>query len=327
MMGSKQLGFGDYEQTTAKKRTKRERFLGEMEKVVPWKALLELIEPHYPKTSSKGGRPPYPLATMLRIHLLQQWYDLSDPAMEDALIEVPTMRRFAGIDMISDRIPDETTILSFRHLLEKHELGQQIFEVVKAYLKANGMAMKQGTIIDATLIAAPSSTKNQKRERDPEMHQTKKGNQWYFGMKVHIGVDSESGLIHSVETTAANVHDLTPAAELLHGEETVVYADAGYQGIDKRSEMQGRGIGFRVAMRPGKRRALPDTPEGRVDDMVETAKAHFRAKVEHPFRVMKRQFGFQKTRLRGMLKNRCKVNVLAAISNLFMVRHQLLCRT
>jgi IS5 family transposase len=326
-MGSKQLGFGDYEQTTAKKRTKRERFLGEMEKVVPWKALLGLIEPHYPKTSSKGGRPPYPLATMLRIHLLQQWYDLSDPAMEDALIEVPTMRRFAGIDMISDRIPDETTILSFRHLLEKHELGQQIFEVVKAYLKANGMAMKQGTIIDATLIAAPSSTKNQKRERDPEMHQTKKGNQWYFGMKVHIGVDSESGLIHSVETTAANVHDLTPAAELLHGEETVVYADAGYQGIDKRSEMQGRGIGFRVAMRPGKRRALPDTPEGRVDDMVETAKAHFRAKVEHPFRVMKRQFGFQKTRLRGMLKNRCKVNVLAAISNLFMVRHQLLCRT
>jgi len=326
-MGSKQLGFGDYEQTTAKKRTKRERFLGEMEKVVPWKALLELIEPHYPKTSSKGGRPPYPLATMLRIHLLQQWYDLSDPAMEDALIEVPTMRRFAGIDMISDRIPDETTILSFRHLLEKHELGQQIFEVVKAYLKANGMAMKQGTIIDATLIAAPSSTKNQKRERDPEMHQTKKGNQWYFGMKVHIGVDSKSGLIHSVETTAANVHDLTPAAELLHGEETVVYADAGYQGIDKRSEMQGRGIGFRVAMRPGKRRALPDTPEGRVDDMVETAKAHFRAKVEHPFRVMKRQFGFQKTRLRGMLKNRCKVNVLAAISNLFMVRHQLLCRT
>ena len=327
MMGSKQLGFGDYEQTTAKKRTKRERFLGEMEKVVPWKALLELIEPHYPKTSSKGGRPPYPLATMLRIHLLQQWYDLSDPAMEDALIEVPTMRRFAGIDMISDRIPDETTILSFRHLLEKHELGQQIFEVVKGHLKANGMAMKQGTIIDATLIAAPSSTKNQKRERDPEMHQTKKGNQWYFGMKVHIGVDSESGLIHSVETTAANVHDLTPAAELLHGEETVVYADAGYQGIDKRSEMQGRGIGFRVAMRPGKRRALPDTPEGRVDDMVETAKAHFRAKVEHPFRVMKRQFGFQKTRLRGMLKNRCKVNVLAAISNLFMVRHQLLCRT
>jgi IS5 family transposase len=315
-MGSKQLGFGDYEQATAKKRTRRERFLGEMEKVVPWKALLDLIEPHYPKTGSKGGRPPYPLATMLRIHLLQQWYDLSDPAMEDALIEVPTMRRFAGIDMISDRIPDETTILAFRHLLEKNDLGKQIFEVVKAHLKANGMAMKQGTIIDAT-----------HEERDPEMHQTKKGNQWYFGMKVHIGVDKDNGLIHSVETTAANVHDLTAAADLLHGEEKVVYADAGYQGIEKRPEMEGKGIGFRVAMRPGKRRALPNTPEGRLDDLVETAKAHIRAKGEHPFRVIKQQFGFQRTRLRGMLKNHCKVNVLAALSNLFMARRRLLCST
>ena len=326
-MGTKQFGLGDYEQSTAKKRTKRERFLAEMEAVVPWEPLVELIEPHYPRTSSKGGRPPYPLETMLRIHLLQQWYDLSDPAMEDALIEVPTMRRFAGIALITDRIPDETTILAFRHLLEQNDLGEQIFEAVKAHLKANGMAMKQGTIIDATIIAAPSSTKNEKRERDPEMHQTCKGKQWHFGMKVHIGVDSESGLVHSVETTAANVHDLTPAAELLHGEETVVYADAGYQGIEKRSEMQGKGIGFRVAMRPGKRRALPDTPEGRVDDLVETAKAHFRAKVEHPFRVIKQQFGFQKTRLRGMLKNRCKVKVLVALSNLFMARHELLCRT
>jgi len=326
-MGIKQLGFGDYEQSTAKKRTRRERFLAQMEAVVPWKALIELIEPHYPTISSKGGRPPYPLETMLRVHLMQQWYDLSDPAMEDALIEVATMRRFAGIALISDRIPDETTILAFRHLLEQNDLGEQIFEAVKEHLKANGMAMKQGTIIDATIIAAPCSTKNEKRERDPEMHQTCKGKQWHFGMKVHIGVDSESGLIHSVETTAANVHDLTPAADLLHGEETVVYTDAGYQGIEKRPEMQGRGIGFRVAMRPGKRRVLPNTPEGRVDDLIETAKAHFRAKVEHPFRVIKRQFGFQKTRLRGMLKNGCKVKVLAALSNLFMVRHELICRT
>jgi IS5 family transposase len=166
-MGGKQLGFGDYEQTTAKKRTKREKFLAEMEKVVPWKALIDLIEPHYPITSTKGGRPPYPLATMLRIHLMQQWYSLSDPGMEEALIEVPTMRRFAGIDLISDRIPDETTILTFRHLLEKHNLGEQIFETVKAHLKDHGMAMKKGTIIDATLIAAPSSTKNEKGERDP----------------------------------------------------------------------------------------------------------------------------------------------------------------
>jgi IS5 family transposase len=242
---------------------------------------------------------------MLRIHLMQQWYSLSDPAMEDALIEVPTMRRFAGIDLVSERIPDETTILAFRHLLEKHNLGEQIFQVVKAHLKERGMAMKQGTIIDATLISAPSSTKNKAGGRDPEMHQTKKGNQWYYGMKVHIGVDKDSGLIHSVETTAANVHDLTPAAELLHGYEQVVYADAGYQGIEKRPEMEGQTTTFRIAMRPGKRRVLPDTAEGRLDDLVETAKAHIRAKGEHPFRVIKQQFGFQKTRLRGMVKNRC----------------------
>ena len=255
---------------------------------------------------------------------MQQWYSLSDPGMEEALIEVPTMRRFAGIDIISDRIPDETTILAFRHLLEKHNLGEQIFQTVKTHLKESGMAMKQGTIIDATLIAAPSSTKNNARERDPEMHQTKKGNQWHFGMKVHIGVDKDTGLIHSVETTAANVHDLTTAADLLHGEEEVVYADAGYQGIEKREEMEGKTAKFRVAMRPGKRRALPDTPDGRLENLVEAAKAHIRAKVEHPFRVIKQQFGFQKTRLRGMSKNRCKINVLAALTNLFMARRQLL---
>jgi len=323
-MGGKQLGFSDYELTTAKKQTKREKFLSEMDAVVPWQVLIDLIEPHYPKASKKGGRPPYPLAIMLRIHLLQQWYSLSDPAMEDALIEVPTMRRFAGIELISDRIPDETTILTFRHLLEKHELGEQIFETVKAHLSERGMTMRQGTIVDATLIAAPSSTKNKEGKRDPEMHQTKKGNQWYFGMKVHAGVDKDSGLIHSVVVTSANVHDLTPAAELLHGEEKVVYADAGYQGIAKRPEMVGRTTDFRVAMRPGKRRALPDTPEGRLQDLIETAKAHIRSKGEHPFRVIKQQLGFQKTRLRGLAKNRCKINVLAALSNLFQARHQLL---
>jgi transposase, IS5 family len=172
-MGGKQLGFSDYELTTAKKQTKREKFLSEMEVVVPWSALVDLIEPHYPKTSMKGGRPPYPLATMLRIHLQQQWYSLSDPAMEEALIEVPTMPRFAGIELISDRIPDESTILTFRHLLEKHDLGAQIYEIVTAHLSARGMTMRQGTIIDATLIAAPSSTKNKEGKRDPEMHQTK----------------------------------------------------------------------------------------------------------------------------------------------------------
>jgi len=244
--------------------------------------------------------------------------------MEDALIEVPTMRRFAGIDLISDRIPDETTILSFRHLLEKNNLGKEIFDVVKAHLKQRGMAMKQGTIIDATLISAPSSTKNRTGERDPEMHQTKKGNQWHFGMKVHIGVDKDSGLIHSVETTSANVHDITRAAQLLHGEEEVVYGDAGYQGIEKRAEMARKSSTFRVAMRPGKRRVLPDTPDGRLLDLIETAKAHIRAKVEHPFRVIKQQFGFQKTSLRGMAKNHCKINVLAVLTNLYLTRTYLL---
>jgi transposase, IS5 family len=182
-MGGKQPGFSDYELTTAKKQTKWEKFFSEMEVVVPWQALLDLIEPHCPKTSKKGGRPPYPpLATMLRVHLLQQWYSLSDPAMEEALIEVPTMRRFAGIELICDRSPDETTILTFHHLLEKHELGEQIFETVKAHLRARGMTMRQGTIVDATLIAAPSSTKNKAGKRDPDMHQTKKGNQWYIGI-------------------------------------------------------------------------------------------------------------------------------------------------
>jgi IS5 family transposase len=261
---------------------------------------------------------------MLRIHLLQQWYSLSDPAMEEALIEVPTMRRFAGIELISDRIPDETTILTFRHLLEKHALGEQIFKVVKAHLSARGMTMRQGTIVDATLIAAPSSTKNKEGKRDSEMHQTKKGNQWYFGMKVHIGVDKDSGLIHSVVTTAANVHDLTPAADLLHGDEDVVYGDAGYQGIAKRREMTDTTADFRIALRPGKRRALPNTPDGHLLDLIETAKAHIRSKVEHPFRVIKQQFGFQKTRLRGLAKNRCKINVLAALTNLFLARRQLL---
>jgi IS5 family transposase len=200
-MGGKQLGFSDYEQTTAKKRTKKEIFLAEMDLVVPWQALFELIDPYYPKTSVKGGRPPYPLMTMLRIHLMQQWYSLSDPGMEEALIEVPTMRRFAGIDMISNRILDETTILAFRHLLEKHNLGDQIFDTVKAHLKARGMSMKQGTIIDATLIAAPSSTKNKARERDPEVHQTKRGQPVVFR---HVAVGPRSG-----RSTSASIR--TPA--------------------------------------------------------------------------------------------------------------------
>jgi IS5 family transposase len=244
--------------------------------------------------------------------------------MEEAVIEVPTMRRFAGIELISDRIPDEITILTFRHLLEKHELGEQIFETVKAHLSARGVTMRQSTIVDATLIPAPTSTKNKEGKRDPEIHQTKKGNQWYFGMRVHVGVDKDSGLIHSVVVTSTNVHDLTPVAELLHGEEKVVYAYAGYLGIAKRPEFAVMATNFRVAMRPGKRRSLPDTPEARLQDLIEAAKAHIRSKGEHPYRVIKQQFGFQKTRLRGLAKNRGKINVLAALSNPFQARYRLL---
>lgn len=214
-----------------------------MEAVVPYEALIALIEPRYPKTNKKGGRPPYPLATMLRFYfyMLQQWHSLSAPAMEEALIKVFTMRRFAGIELISVRIPDYTTILTFSQLLEKHKLGKQIFETRKACLSKRGMTMRQGTIVDATLIAAPSSTNNREGKRDPAMHHPKKGNQWYFGMKVHGGVDKDSGLIHSVDVTDANMHDLLPAAELLHGEE-VIYCEAGYQGIAKRPEMAGKTI-------------------------------------------------------------------------------------
>jgi IS5 family transposase len=323
-MGGKQLGFSDYELTRAKKKTKREKFLSEMEALAPWQALIDLIEPYYPKASKKGGRPPYQLATMLRIHLLQQWYALSDPAMEEALIEVPTMRRFACIELINDRITDEPTILSFLYLLEQHKLAENIFETVKAHLSEKGMTMRQGTIVDATLIAAPSSTKNKDGKREPEMHQTKKGNQWYFGMKGHAGEDKDSVLLHSVVVTSGNVHDLNLAAELLHGDGEVVYGDGGDQRIAKRPEMAGKTTEFRVAMRLSKRRALPVAPDGKLQDLIEMAKAHIRSNVEQPFRVIKQQFGFQKTTLRGRAKNRCKINVLAALSNLFQARRRLL---
>ena len=230
-MGGKQLGFSDYELTTAKKQTKREKFLSEMEVVVPWQALIDLIEPHYPKASKKGGRPPYPLATMLRVHLLQHWYSLSDPAMEEALIEVPTMRRFAGIELISDRIPDEPMILALRHLHEKHDLGEQIFETVKTHLSSRGMTRRKGTIVDATLIAAPSTTKNKDGKRDPEMQQTGKGQPVVLRDESPYRVDKDSGLIHSVVTSSSKVHVLISAGGLLHCDEKAVCSDAGYQGI------------------------------------------------------------------------------------------------
>ena len=304
------------------RRTRKAVFLDEMNLVVPWTELLSLIAPHAPR--AKTGRPPFELVTMLRIHFLQQWFGLSDLAMEEALFETTLYREFAGLSSV-ERIPDRVSILRFRHLLEEHQLAPQILAVVNATLADKGLMLKQGTVVDATLIAAPSSTKNKDGERDPEMHQTKKGNQWHFGMKAHIGVDADSGLVHTVVGTAANVNDVTQASALVHGEETDVFADAGYQGAAKREEVQGIDANWHVAMRPGKRRALDKgSPLGAVLDQLEHVKARIRAKVEHPFRVIKRQFGHVKVRYRGLAKNTAQLHTLFALSNLWMVRRRLL---
>ena len=304
------------------RRTRKAVFLDEMNLVVPWTELLSLIAPHAPR--AKTGRPPFELVTMLRIHFLQQWFGLSDLAMEEALFETALYREFACLSSV-ERIPDRVSILRFRHLLEEHQLAPQILAVVNATLADKGLMLKQGTVVDATLIAAPSSTKNQDGERDPEMHQTKKGNQWHFGMKAHIGVDADSGLVHTVVGTAANVNDVTQAGALVHGEETDVFADAGYQGVAKREEVQGIEANWHVAMRPGKRRALDkDSPMGAVLDQLEHVKARIRAKVEHPFRVIKQQFGHAKVRYRGLAKNTARLTMLFALSNLWMVRRQIL---
>jgi IS5 family transposase len=314
----KQLGLG---LNLSTKRTRKREFLGEMERVVPWAALVQVVEPYYPM--AKTGRPPFGIETMLRIHYLQQWFALSDPAMEEALHDMPVFREFAGLGDGVTRLPDETTILRFRHLLEKHDLATDMLRVVNDILQAKGLMMKQGTVVDATLIAAPSSTKNAKGERDPEMKQAKKGNQWYFGMKAHIGVDAHSGLVHSVVGTAASVNDVTQAGSLLHGEEEAAFGDAGYQGVHKRPEAAGPA--WHVAMRPGLRRKLnPFIAPEFVAEQIERAKASVRAKVEHPFRVLKRQFGYTKVRYRGLAKNTAQIVTLFALGNLWMARRRLM---
>ncbi|MFS8451558.1 IS5 family transposase, partial [Xanthomonas campestris pv. campestris] len=293
-----------------------------MEQVVPWQQLLGLVAPHYP-VSGRPGRQPYALATMLRIHLLQQWYALSDPAMEEALHEIPTLRRFAQLGGL-DNVPDETTILNFRRLLETHGLAARMLEAVNAHLARKGQSLRSGTIVDATLIAAPSSTKNADHARDPEMHQTKKGNQWYFGMKAHIGVDEFSGLVHHVHCTAANVADVTVTHTLLHGKEDSVFGDSGYTGADKREELQDCEAAFFIAAKRSVLQAIGNKRERTREQRWEHFKASVRAKVEHPFRVIKRQFGYTKVRYRGLAKNTAQVLTLFALSNLWMKRKQLL---
>ncbi|MDI9079623.1 IS5-like element ISXo1 family transposase [Xanthomonas oryzae pv. oryzae] len=317
-----QLTFGDAEGLGKRKQTRREIFLAEMERIVPWKRLLALIEPHYP-VSGRPGRQPYALATMLRIHLLQQWYALSDPAMEEALHEIPTLRRFAQLGGL-DNVPDETTILNFRRLLETHGIAARMLEAVNAHLSRKGQSLRSGTIVDATLIAAPSSTKNADRARDPEMHQTKKGNQWYFGMKAHIGVDEFSGLVHHVQCTAANVADITVTHALLHGKEDSVFGDSGYTGAEKRDELQSCEAAFFIAAKRSTIQAIGNKRARAWAERWEHFKASVRAKVEHPFRVIKRQFGYTKVRYRGLAKNTAQVQTLFALSNLWMVRRHLL---
>ncbi|MBX5857181.1 IS5 family transposase [Pseudomonas aeruginosa] len=313
----KQLGLG---LNLSTKKTRKREFLEQMDKVVPWSTLVQIVEPHYPK--AKTGRPPFAIETMLRVHYVQQWFALSDPAMEEALQDMPVFREFTKLDDVG-RLPDETTILRFRHLLEKHDLAVDMLRVINDILQAKGLLMKKGTVVDATLIAAPSSTKNAEGQRDPEMKQTKKGNQWYFGMKAHIGVDAQSGLVHSVIGTSANVNEVTQAGGLLHGEEEAAYGDAGYRGVHKRAEAQGPQ--WHVAMRATERRKLnPFLVGDYAAEQVEKLKASVRAKVEHPFRVLKRQFGYTKVRYKGLAKNTAQIVTLFALSNLWMARRQLM---
>jgi transposase, IS5 family len=317
----KQMTFADAEYAGKRKQTRKELFLIEMDRVVPWKGLIALIEPHYPK--GEGGRPSYPLMAMLRVHLMQNWFGYSDPAMEESLYETTILRQFAGLSL--ERIPDETTILNFRRVLEKNELAAGILAVINGYLGDRGLSLRQGTIVDATLINAPSSTKNKEGKRDPEMHQTKKGQQYYFGMKAHIGVDVDSGLVHSVVGTAANVSDISQVDQLLHGEENMVGADAGYTGVEKRPEHDGRKVIWQVAARRSTYKKLDkNSVLYTAKRKIEKAKAQVRAKVEHPFRVIKRQFGYTKVRFRGLMKNTAQLVTLFALSNLWMARRHLL---
>ena len=303
------------------KKTRKREFLDQMEQVVPWAALVERIAPYYPE--GRKGRPPFSLQTMLRVYFLQQWFTLSDPAMEEAFFDTPVYREFAQLEEFC-RLPDESTILRFRHRLEKHKLTEQILVSVNELLTQRGLFLKTGTIVDATLIAAPTSTKNNDKARDPDMHSSKKGNQWYFGMKAHIGTDADSGLVHNVHGTSGHVSDIAEANTLLHGEESLAFGDAGYQGVDKRPDTNAD-VTWHIAMRPGKRRALDKDDEAdALLDQAEKLKASVRAKVEHPFRVIKRQFGYVKVRYRGLKKNTAQLLTLFALTNLWMVRSQLM---
>jgi len=313
----KQMSLAASEYVKKPKKTRKERFLQEMELVVPWARLLSLVEPHYPKAGN--GRRPYELPIMLRIHFMQQWFGYSDAGMEEALHDVPLLRHFAGLDAGVDTIPDETTILNFRHLLERHGLSKQIFFEVNGLLTEQGLLLREGTTVDATLIAAPPSTKNREGKRDPEMTQTRKGNQWYFGMKAHIGVDDQSGLVHTVIGTTAKDSDMSHFTGLLHGEEDRVSADRGYDYPSVHEHLQAQGAEDWVALKSKPHQPLDAWTRG-----LNHAIAKLRAIGEHPFRIVKRQFGYTKVRYRGLEKNTAQLMTLFALSNLYQVRRALL---
>ncbi|MFQ5634110.1 MAG: IS5 family transposase [Gammaproteobacteria bacterium] len=301
-----------------RKPTRREKFLDDMERVIPWPGLCGVIEPFYPQ--GKGaGRPPIGIERMLRIHFLQHWFNLSDPAVEEALYDSRAMRRFAGIDLGREPVPDETTICKFRHLLEAHNLGDELFRLINEYLAENGLNVKSGTIVDATLIDAPSSTKNRDGKRDPEMRQTKKGNQWYFGMKAHVGVDSQSKLIHSVAATSANVHDSRMLPHLLHGNETRVWGDSAYAGQTEAIRQSAPYAQDFTHHKGHRHRPLSDEERQK-----NRTKSRVRAKGEHPFLILKRVFGFNKVRYRGTYKNANRLMVACGLVNLYMARRVLL---
>ena len=287
-----QASFSELEYAAKKKVTRRDRFLRQLNAVTPWAALVAQIEPFYPRGEGRGRRP-IGLERMLRMYIAQQCFGLSDEGIEDALYDSQAIRGFVGMDLSRESAPDATTLLKFRRLLEEQQLTERIFSAINTVLAAQGLILKEGTVVDATIIAAPSSTKNQKGERDPEMHQTRKGHQCHFGMKAHIGVDAETGIVHTLVTTPANTADVTQAHRLLHGEEDVAFGDAGYQGVEKRQDRRNTPVQWAVALRPGKRRALPDTLAGRMAEQIEQFKASIRAKVEHPFHIVKNRFGLR----------------------------------
>ena len=302
--------------TLRSKVTRRAKFLAEMEAVIPWSRLIALVEPHFPK--AENGRPPHPLERMLRIYFMQQWFNLSDPAMEDGLYDSESMRRFAGLDLGEEVVPDETTILRFRHLLEKHQLTEAMFNEVRGLLEQKGLLLKSGTIVDATIIAAPPSTKNAEGKRDPEMHQTRKGKDWHFGMKFHVGT-TKQGLVHSLVSGPANESDFSRMGELLHGQERELYGDQAYWSEGDRVHCEQAGIRYRVNRRPN-----PGAPLSRRHRLINQSRSRRRARGEHAFQIVKRLWGFAKVRYRGLHKNTVRGFAMFALANLYLVRRRLM---